>query len=40
MPTWRARDVTREVDLIEEVARFRLDEVPFTLPGAACMFGR
>ena len=32
MPTWRARDVTREVDLVEEVARFRLDDVPFTLP--------
>jgi phenylalanyl-tRNA synthetase beta chain len=31
-PTWRARDVTREVDLVEEVARFRLDDVPFTLP--------
>src|SRR5207253_2706627 len=26
VPTWRARDVTREVDLIEEVARFRLDD--------------
>ena len=34
-PTWRARDVTREIDLVEEVARFRLDEVPFTLPAAA-----
>ena len=32
VPTWRARDLRREVDLIEEVARFRLDEVPFTLP--------
>jgi phenylalanyl-tRNA synthetase beta chain len=32
VPTWRARDVTREEDLIEEVARFRLDEVPFTQP--------
>ena len=32
VPTWRARDVTREVDLVEEVARFRLDDVPFTLP--------
>ena len=31
-PTWRARDVTREVDVIEEVARFRLEDVPFTLP--------
>jgi phenylalanyl-tRNA synthetase beta chain len=32
VPTWRARDVTREVDLIEEVARFKLPEIPFTLP--------
>ncbi|HEX5799201.1 MAG TPA: phenylalanine--tRNA ligase subunit beta [Gaiellaceae bacterium] len=32
VPTWRARDLRREVDLIEEVARFTLDEVPFTLP--------
>jgi phenylalanyl-tRNA synthetase beta chain len=31
-PTWRARDVTREVDVTEEVARFELDRVPFTLP--------
>ena len=39
VPTWRARDVTREVDVIEEVARFRLDEVPFTLPARRAMFG-
>jgi len=39
-PTWRARDVTREVDVIEEVARFRLDDVPFTLPVRSAMFGR
>ena len=32
VPTWRARDVTREADLVEEVARFHLPEVPFTLP--------
>jgi phenylalanyl-tRNA synthetase beta chain len=32
VPTWRARDVTREVDLIEEVARPLLDRVPHTLP--------
>ena len=32
VPTWRARDLRREVDLIEEVARFKLDDVPFTLP--------
>jgi phenylalanyl-tRNA synthetase beta chain len=29
VPTWRARDLTREADLVEEVARFHLDEVPF-----------
>jgi phenylalanyl-tRNA synthetase beta chain len=40
VPTWRARDVTREVDLVEEVARFHLDEVPFTLPRRQAMFGR
>jgi phenylalanyl-tRNA synthetase beta chain len=39
-PTWRARDVTREVDAIEEIARFRLDAVPFTLPSRRAMFGR
>ncbi len=32
VPTWRARDVTREVDLIEEVARPVLDRIPHTLP--------
>jgi phenylalanyl-tRNA synthetase beta chain len=32
VPTWRARDVTREVDLIEEVARPVLDRVPYTMP--------
>ena len=40
VPTWRARDITREVDLIEEVARFRLPEIPFTLPRREAMFGR
>jgi phenylalanyl-tRNA synthetase beta chain len=39
VPTWRARDVTREVDVIEEVARFRLEDVPFTLPERRAMFG-
>ena len=38
-PTWRARDITREIDVVEEVARFRLDEVPFTLPSRRAMFG-
>jgi phenylalanyl-tRNA synthetase beta chain len=40
VPTWRARDVTREVDLIEEVVRFKLPEIPFTLPHREAMFGR
>jgi phenylalanyl-tRNA synthetase beta chain len=40
VPTWRARDVTREADVIEEVARFRLGDVPFTLPERRLMFGR
>jgi phenylalanyl-tRNA synthetase beta chain len=39
VPTWRARDVTREVDVIEEIARFRLEDVPFTLPERRAMFG-
>ncbi len=41
VPTWRARDVTREVDVIEEVVRiWGLDKVPFTLPQRREMFGR
>jgi phenylalanyl-tRNA synthetase beta chain len=32
VPTWRAREVTREVDVIEEVARPLLDRLPLTLP--------
>ena len=40
VPTWRARDVTREIDLVEEVARFRLDDVPARLPVRQAMFGR
>jgi phenylalanyl-tRNA synthetase beta chain len=39
VPTWRARDVTREIDVVEEVARFRLEDVPFTLPERRAMFG-
>src|SRR5439155_1707618 len=39
-PTWRARDVRREIDLVEEVARFRLEAVPATLPARQAMFGR
>jgi phenylalanyl-tRNA synthetase beta chain len=39
VPTWRARDVTREIDVVEEVARFRLDEIPGRLPTRQAMFG-
>ncbi|MBA3434080.1 MAG: phenylalanine--tRNA ligase subunit beta [Actinobacteria bacterium] len=40
VPSWRSRDVTRDIDLVEEVARFRLEEVPATLPVRSAMFGR
>jgi phenylalanyl-tRNA synthetase beta chain len=40
VPTWRLRDVTREIDVVEEVARFNLPEVPFTLPLRRDMHGR
>jgi phenylalanyl-tRNA synthetase beta chain len=40
VPTWRARDVTREADVVEEIARAYLDDVPFTLPTRRAMFGR
>jgi phenylalanyl-tRNA synthetase beta chain len=39
VPTWRAHDVTREADVVEEVARVHLAEVPFTLPRRSAMFG-
>ena len=32
VPTFRARDVTREIDVVEEVARVVLDRVPNTMP--------
>jgi phenylalanyl-tRNA synthetase beta chain len=32
VPTWRARDVTREIDVVEEVARPVLDRIPHTMP--------
>ncbi len=32
VPSWRARDVTREIDLIEEIARPLLDRIPLTMP--------
>ena len=41
VPSWRARDVSREVDLVEEVARVHgLEKVPFTLPARRELFGR
>jgi phenylalanyl-tRNA synthetase beta chain len=41
VPTWRARDVTCEADLVEEVARFHLPEVPFTVAhGGAALLTR
>ena len=40
VPTWRARDVTREADVVEEIARVHLAEIPFTLPARTAMFGR
>src|SRR3954447_23269940 len=39
-PYWRAGDVRREIDVVEEVARFHLEEVPPTLPARREMFGR
>lgn len=39
VPTWRARDVMRDVDLVEEIVRFRLDRVPATLPLRSAMSG-
>jgi phenylalanyl-tRNA synthetase beta chain len=40
VPTWRARELTREIDLIEEIARFELAHVPATLPLRREMTGR
>ena len=40
VPTWRARDVMREIDLVEEVARFKMEEIPFTLAEHDATFGR
>ena len=39
VPTWRNPDVTREIDVVEEVARFRLADVPARLPVRQAMFG-
>ncbi len=40
VPTWRARDIRREIDVVEEVVRFELEDVPPTLPERTVMFGR
>lgn len=40
VPTWRARDILREIDVVEEIARFHLDALPATLPRRREMFGR
>ena len=40
VPSWRARDVRRDIDVVEEVGRFRLEDVPATLPRRQAMFGR
>jgi phenylalanyl-tRNA synthetase beta chain len=40
VPTWRARDVRRDIDVVEEVGRFRLEDVPATLPRRQAMYGR
>ncbi len=41
VPTWRAADTTREIDLIEEVARVHdLERVPTRMPGGAPGGGR
>ncbi|MGH3012594.1 MAG: phenylalanine--tRNA ligase subunit beta [Gaiellaceae bacterium] len=41
IPTWRMRDVTREIDLVEEIARVHgLEKIPFTLPLRSAMSGR
>ena len=39
VPTHRARDVTREIDVVEEVARVVLDRVPTTMPLRRSMAG-
>jgi phenylalanyl-tRNA synthetase beta chain len=40
VPSWRARDVRRDIDVVEEVGRFRLEDVPATLPRRQAMYGR
>ena len=40
VPTWRAGDVTREIDIVEEVARFDLERIPATQPVRSELNGR
>jgi phenylalanyl-tRNA synthetase beta chain len=40
VPTWRVGDVFREIDLVEEVARFDLERVPATQPERTELHGR
>jgi phenylalanyl-tRNA synthetase beta chain len=40
VPTWRARDVTREIDVVEEIARPLLDRIPRTMPLRRHVHGR
>jgi phenylalanyl-tRNA synthetase beta chain len=40
VPTWRARDLSREIDLVEEIARPVLDRVPYTMPLRRHVHGR
>ena len=39
-PFWRWHDVRRDIDVVEEVGRFRLEDVPATLPTRQAIFGR
>jgi phenylalanyl-tRNA synthetase beta chain len=40
VPPWRRLDVRREIDLVEEVVRFRLEDAPATMPVRREVFGR
>jgi phenylalanyl-tRNA synthetase beta chain len=40
VPSWRANDVLREIDVVEEVARFDLERVPATQPVRTELNGR
>jgi phenylalanyl-tRNA synthetase beta chain len=40
VPTWRAQDVIREIDVVEEVVRFDLERVPATQPQRSELNGR